>query len=105
MLTDNLAIPKGSLILVTGANSYIGSNIVDLLLELGYNVRGTIREEKPWLNALFQKRHGQGRFESAIVASLDEAGAFDEVLEGVAGVVHVVSPLCIPNVTHSSLLN
>lgn len=96
MLINQPTIPKGSLILVTGANSYIGSNIVDLLLELGYNVRGTIREKKPWLDTLFEKRHGQGRFESSVVASLDEVGAFDEVLKGVAGVVHVVSPPCVP---------
>jgi len=35
-------IPPGSKILVTGANGFIGSNVVDQLLSLGYFVRGTI---------------------------------------------------------------
>lgn len=91
MLNDQLAIPKGSRILVTGANSYLGSNIIDLLLELGYNVRGTVRGEKPWLDHLFEEKFGKGRFETLVTSSLEEPGAFDHSLLGVAGVVHVVS--------------
>ncbi|KAK4139575.1 cinnamoyl-CoA reductase [Dichotomopilus funicola] len=91
MLSDNLAIPKGSRILVTGANSYIGSHIVDLLLELGYAVRGTVRENKPWLNALFEKKYGKGQFETVIIPSLEAPGAFESALADVAGVVHVAS--------------
>ncbi|OQE17696.1 hypothetical protein PENFLA_c023G04025 [Penicillium flavigenum] len=34
-------IASGSLILVTGANGYIASHVVDQLLQLGYNVGGT----------------------------------------------------------------
>jgi nucleoside-diphosphate-sugar epimerase len=35
------AIPKGSLVLVTGANGHIGSRVADQLREAGYHVRGT----------------------------------------------------------------
>lgn len=84
------AIPEGSLVLVTAANSYIGSNIVDLLLELGFRVRGTVRAEKPWLNELFEKRHGKGKFETVIVAGAEQEGAFEDVLNDVSGVIHVV---------------
>lgn len=93
MWTQETAIPKGSRVLVTGANSYIGSNIIDLLLELGYNVRGTVRAEKLWLNELFEKKYGKGRFETSIIPSLEKEGAFDDALIDVAGVVHVVSTL------------
>lgn len=85
------AIPKGSLILVTGANSYIGSHIIDLLLELGYNVRGTVRSPKPWLNELFEKKFGNNRFETAIIPVLEKEGALDDTMSGVSGIVHVVS--------------
>lgn len=89
-MSPTTAIPKGSLILVTGANGYIGSNIVDLLLELGYRVRGTVREHKPWLTELFEKRHGKGCFETVVTANMEEPGAFDEAMQDVAGVIHVV---------------
>ncbi|CAH0040459.1 unnamed protein product [Clonostachys rhizophaga] len=91
MLTDQLAIRKGSRILITGANSYLGSNIIDLLLELGYNVRGSIRGKKPWLDRLFEEKYGQGRFETLVTPSLGNPGAFDHSLVDVAGVVHVAS--------------
>lgn len=87
------AIPKGSRILVTGANGYIASNVVDVLLDLGYTVRGTVRTEKPWLDRLFEDKYGKGRFESVIVKAMEQDGAFDSVINDVAGVVHVV---CIP---------
>jgi nucleoside-diphosphate-sugar epimerase len=83
-------IPKGSWVLVTGANGYIASSVADVLLELGYNVRGTIRTEKPWLNEYFTKKHGEGRFESVILSNMEKDSAFDEVAEGVSGVIHVV---------------
>ena len=46
------ALPTGSRILVTAANGYIASHVVDQLLVLGYAVRGTIRAPKPKLNEL-----------------------------------------------------
>lgn len=85
-------INKGEWVLVTGANGYIGSHVADLLLEEGYNVRGTVRSEKPWLNKLFDDKYGKGRFETVLVPVLEAAGAFDQAVKGVAGVVHVVRP-------------
>lgn len=91
MAPTNLAFPKASLVLVTGANGYIGSHIVDQLLHLGYNVRGTVRNEKPWLNKLFEDKYGQNRFETCVVPSLDDAGAFVKAAKGASGFIHVVS--------------
>lgn len=96
MSQKQYALPRGSRILVTAANSYIGSNIVDLLLELGFQVRGTVRAEKPWLNNLFEKKYGKDRFETVIVPGAEKEGAFDDVLDGVAGIIHVVCWLCLP---------
>lgn len=93
-MSPTTAIPKGSLILVTGANGYIASNIVDLLLELGYRVRGTVREHKPWLTELFEKRHAKDCFETVVTANMEEPGAFDEAMQDVAGVIHVVGSRC-----------
>jgi NADPH:quinone reductase-like Zn-dependent oxidoreductase len=43
---DKPAIPPGSLVLVTGANGYLGMHAVDCLLWQGYHVRGAVRNEQ-----------------------------------------------------------
>ncbi|KAL4915456.1 hypothetical protein BDW62DRAFT_203641 [Aspergillus aurantiobrunneus] len=48
MIAKELALPKGSRVLVTGANGYIAFH-VDQMLALGYTVKGTVRAPKPWL--------------------------------------------------------
>ncbi|CAH0044591.1 unnamed protein product [Clonostachys solani] len=85
------ALPKGSLILVTGGNGFIASHIIDLLLQLGFRVRGTIRAKKPWLDDLFQQKYGPSSFESVVIPSLEEEGPIDAAMQGVSGVVHVAS--------------
>ncbi|KKP00634.1 NAD dependent epimerase/dehydratase [Trichoderma harzianum] len=85
------AIPPGSLVLVTGANGYIASHIVNELLELGFNVRGTVREEKPWLDRFFEEKYGKGRFESIVVRAMEDDKAFALAAEGASGVIHVAS--------------
>jgi nucleoside-diphosphate-sugar epimerase len=44
------ALSRGSRVLVTGANGYIASHVVDQLLGPGYIVRGTVRSPKAWLD-------------------------------------------------------
>jgi nucleoside-diphosphate-sugar epimerase len=90
MSQRELAIPKGSTVLVTGANGYVASHIVDILIQLGYEVRGTVRSVKPWLNQLFEERHGKGKFQSVVVPNLEAADAYDEAIKGVSGFLHVV---------------
>jgi uncharacterized protein YbjT (DUF2867 family) len=90
---ESYAIRVGERILVTGANGFIGSNTVDLLLSLGYNVRGTVRSEKPWLKDLFESKYGPGSFELVIIPSLDDKEDLAAALNGVSGVVHVVSKI------------
>lgn len=85
------ALPKGSFILVTGGNGFIASHIIDLLLQLGFRVRGTIRAKKPWLDDLFQQKYGSKSFESVVIPSLEEEGPIDAAMQGVSGVVHVAS--------------
>lgn len=85
-----IALQPSAHILVTGANGYIASNVVDVLLSLGYLVRGTVREEKTWLVELFESKYGSGKFETVIVPHLDDQEAVLKVLDGVSGVVHLV---------------
>ncbi|KAJ7602296.1 NAD-P-binding protein [Mycena polygramma] len=86
-------IEKGSFVLVTGANGFIASHVVDQLLAAGYNVRGTSRsaEKSKWLHEVFDKRYGAGRFECVSVPDMVADGAFDEAVKGVSGIVHLAS--------------
>lgn len=93
MATPQYALPVASLILVTGANGYIASHVVDVLLGLKFRVRGTVREDKPWLNQFFENKYGKGVFETVVVPSMQDAGDFDVAMRGVDGVVHVVGAL------------
>ncbi|KAH8427043.1 uncharacterized protein LDX57_004761 [Aspergillus melleus] len=86
-------IPAGSWVLVTGANGYIASHIINLLLSSGYKVKGTVREPKPWLDEFFIGRHGDGNYQSVVVPALEVEGALEEHLEDVRGVLHVASDM------------
>ena len=78
------ALPKGSLVLVTGANGFIASHVVDQLLQAGFNVRGTVREaaKADWLKEYVVEKYGKGRFEVAVVPDMSVKGAFDEAVKG-----------------------
>ncbi|KAH8693752.1 hypothetical protein BGW36DRAFT_383640 [Talaromyces proteolyticus] len=95
MSQPEYVIPKGSIILVTGANGYIASHIIDILLEIGFKVRGTVRSEKPWLDKLFSERHGKGKYHSVVVPDLSIEGAYDQAIKDVAAVAHVASDVSL----------
>ncbi|PWY88118.1 cinnamoyl-CoA reductase [Aspergillus sclerotioniger CBS 115572] len=94
-LLNNPSLSTGSRILVTGANGYIASHIIDLLLELGYNVRGTIRSPKPWLDEFFHSRHSTTHYESVTLSNLNDATTLDEIMRDVSGVIHVASDVSL----------
>lgn len=86
-LDDNTAehaIPIGSLVLVTGITGFIASHVADQLLQAGYRVRGTTRDEDKakWVKELFASKYGEEKIETAIVLDMAEPGAFDQACEG-----------------------
>lgn len=54
------AVYAGSSNLVTGISGYIGSHVADQLLQAGYYVRGTVRDETKgkWVKELFAEKYG-----------------------------------------------
>ncbi|KAF5252551.1 hypothetical protein FANTH_2445 [Fusarium anthophilum] len=79
------SVPPGGLILITGANGYIASVAVQVFLQRGYHVRGTVRSitANAWMEAFFGPN-----FELVQVPNISTPGAFDKALKGVDGVVH-----------------
>ncbi|CAI7650799.1 unnamed protein product [Penicillium glandicola] len=90
---QNYVVQPGSKVLVTGANGYIASHIIKVLLDLGYLVRGTVRTPMPWLTEYFEKQCGSGRFELVVVSDFQQSDAFNESVKGVSGVIHVAQGL------------
>ncbi|KAL4860831.1 hypothetical protein BDV12DRAFT_204653 [Aspergillus spectabilis] len=92
---QNPVIPPGSLILVTGANGFIASHVVDQLLAAGWRVRGTVRERKrtEWLSEHFDEKYGEGKFTTVEVPDISVSGAFEDAVQGISGVIHVASIL------------
>ena len=90
---DSPSLPRDSLVLVTGANSWQGMHIVDQLLEHGYRVRGTVRdaEKAVWTSKYFKDRYGAGRYTTAVIPDMVPQGAFDLAARGCSGVIHVAS--------------
>ncbi|KAL5355835.1 NAD dependent epimerase/dehydratase [Aspergillus floccosus] len=79
MASQHPTLPKGSRVLVTGANGFIASNVIDHLLSNGYIVRGTVRDPKPYLDDIFHKEYPEESLNSdALIRALD----------GVSGIIH-----------------
>ncbi|KAI1472589.1 NAD(P)-binding protein [Daldinia caldariorum] len=99
---SNPTIPRGSTVLVTGANGLIASHAVDRLLEAGYHVRGTVRNPSKcaWMAPLFSRRHPSARFELVQVSDFGAPGAWDAAVKGVSAVVAVAGGvgLVVPDV-------
>lgn len=91
----NLALPLESLVVVSGANGFIGSHVVDQLLQASFHVRGTVRDAKKsaWLEDFFAERYGKGKFELVEVPDMAASGAFDDIVKGAGGFIHVATPV------------
>lgn len=90
--TSQYVVSPGSIVLVTGANGYIASHTINVLLELGYIVRGTTRTAMPWLKDYFSKQWGPNRFDIVLVPEFHRPDAFDDCVQGVSGIIHIVRP-------------
>jgi len=80
---------NGKFVAVTGADSFIGSHIVKILLGKGYMVRGTVQDVDL---ANFLTELPKAAALSLFKAELRDEVAFDKVFEGCDCVFHVASP-------------
>ncbi|KAM0543956.1 hypothetical protein ACHAPJ_012051 [Fusarium lateritium] len=86
------AIPRGSWVLVTGANCYTGSHVVIELLKQGFNVRGTVRnlEYSQWLleHPSVKPFAEQGKV-GLVLTDTSKANDFDDAVKGTSAVIHL----------------
>lgn len=90
------AVTPGSkqTILVTGGSGFVAAHVLNSFLTRGYNVRTTVRSEATAdkVRKTHSKYTESGQLTFAIVKDVAQAGAFDEAVKGVDGVVHTASP-------------
>ena len=89
------SVGPGSLVCVTGANGYIASHLIGLLLDAGYRVRGTVRDpsnmaKTAHLTAIADERNAADRFE-LVAGDLLKSGSFDDAIAGCDGVFHTAA--------------
>ncbi|KAK7931191.1 hypothetical protein PG985_001903 [Apiospora marii] len=94
---EDWAVPRGSTVLVTGANGFLGSHIADQFLQHGFQVRGAVRDvsKNVWLADVLNQKHGKGRFELRGVPDMAAPGAFDDAAQGVSVVAHTASVMSL----------
>lgn len=82
-------IPNGGLVLVTGASGYLAGVLIQLLLDRGYHVRGTVRSvsKSEWMLSHYGKN-----FSLIEIPDMAADHAFDEAVKGVDGIAAVASP-------------
>lgn len=88
-------VAAGDLICVTGANGFIGSHLIGLLLREGFSVRGTVRDPSDpakvdHLHKLASDADATDRLE-LVAADLMVPGSFDAAVAGCHAVVHTAA--------------
>ncbi|KAL0940986.1 NAD-dependent epimerase dehydratase [Colletotrichum truncatum] len=84
-------------LLITGANGYIGTHVVGLALERGYNVRATARSESSLSNLreTFPDAASGNRLSFAIVPDITNYESYKDALADVTGIIHTASPFIL----------
>lgn len=91
LVTGTKSHGKG-LILITGATSFVGTHIIKTFLANGYYVRGQVRNEKSAQKVHKVFPNAGETLTTVVVPDITTAGAFDEAVKDVAGVIHSASP-------------
>ncbi|KAF5679183.1 aldehyde reductase II [Fusarium heterosporum] len=95
MHIENPAIPLGSVVVVIGANGYMGVETCEKLLQAGFHVRGTVRDveqHRSWMHNLFDEKWPDS-FELIAVPDFEAEGAFNEAFQGAKGVIYASTPI------------
>lgn len=95
-VSGDLMQPENEIILVTGANGYVGSHVIWQLLEQGYTVRGTVRKPSDEKHAFLKTFHPAASERLELVpGDLMQTECWPAAMKGVDVVMHVASPFAI----------
>ncbi|KAJ3770732.1 D-lactaldehyde dehydrogenase [Lentinula raphanica] len=82
-------------VLVSGANGYLATWIIDVLLKRGYIIRAAVRTEAKGQDVLelFQSHREKGKIDLVVVGDIATEGAFNEAVKDVDGIIHTATPV------------
>lgn len=82
-------------VLVTGANGFVASHVVDALIAEGHHVTGSLRDANKGAGILKIHPEWEGKLSFVSVADYTKEGIWDEVFEkgNFDYVVHVAAPV------------
>ncbi|KAL0415425.1 UNVERIFIED_CONTAM: Cinnamoyl-CoA reductase 1 [Sesamum latifolium] len=86
------SVPR-KLVCVTGAGGFVASWLVKLLLEKGYNVRGTVRNPDDPKNSHLRALEGAEERLILCRADLNDYQSLQDAINGCDGVFHTASPV------------
>ena len=87
-----VAISPPAKVLVTSANDYFATWVLNKYLEAGYSVRGTVRSLSKSAFLVDKFAHYGDRFELVVVEDVTKDGAFDEAVKDVDAIAYTASP-------------
>ncbi|KAI4596368.1 hypothetical protein KJ359_005497 [Pestalotiopsis sp. 9143b] len=79
-------------VLVTGATGLVGSHVVDNLLKKGIKVRAVARSKAKADAFCSARQQHSSALTFCFIQDLTDAGAFDDAVKDVDGVIHIASP-------------
>jgi nucleoside-diphosphate-sugar epimerase len=87
------------LVLVTGANGFIGARTVEAFLDADYHVRAAVRSESSAssLVSALPAYASSGRLTTTIVPDITASGAFDDAVKGTIAIAHLAAPVDFSN--------
>ncbi|OLL25121.1 putative uncharacterized oxidoreductase [Neolecta irregularis DAH-3] len=87
-------VMPGDIILVSGISGFLAAHVLSQLLEKGYSVRGTVRDEKKrdWILEKYKTFVDENRLQVIIVPDAAREDAFEEAVKGMTFVIHIASP-------------
>ncbi|KAG8928106.1 methylglyoxal reductase (NADPH-dependent) gre2 [Tulasnella sp. 418] len=88
------AVNTSATVLVTGASGFLGTHVVKALLDQGFRVRGTVRNDKKGeqLKEIFKNHE---RFDYVLVPDIEVPGSFDEAVKNVDAIIHTATPVTL----------
>ncbi|KAJ3539874.1 hypothetical protein NM208_g5310 [Fusarium decemcellulare] len=86
---------SSKLVLVTGANGFIATHILQSLLQGGYLVRGAVRSQASADAILKTFPENSRSLSLVVVPDMTVEGAFDQAVKGVDAVLHTASPFTL----------